>query len=133
LPDVLAGRIIRNIFIPAFKEQRYALGINAGLDAIIQALAGEFQADETTEAGGGWIFLLFLAIMLGLVIFGMRAGGKSARGFSSGGRRNNGSDWWGGGGFGGGGGWGGSGGGGFGGGGSFGGGSFGGGGAGGGW
>jgi uncharacterized protein len=41
LPDVLAGRIIRNVMAPRFRENDYAGGINAAFDAMMQAAAGE--------------------------------------------------------------------------------------------
>lgn len=136
LTDMTAGRIIRNVMAPFFRQEQYYQGINAGLDAIIQALSGEFQAGPGEQAGEApwWVFLiLFLAVMLLFIFIAWRIGRRGGTLISrSGRRRRGGDDWWGGGGFGGGssGGWGG--GGGFGGGG-FGGGSFGGGGAGGDW
>jgi len=144
LPDITAGRIIRNTMAPLFRQEQYYEGINAGLDAIIGALEGEFTRD--TEGAkmntGAKIFLvLFIALMFflvfGTIFYRLSKLGQwvthSGTGTGRPNRRND--DWWGtGGGWssGGGssGGWGG--GGGFG-GGSFGGGSFGGGGAGGGW
>ena len=37
LPDITAGRIIRNTMAPYFKQQQYYEGINAGVDDIIKA------------------------------------------------------------------------------------------------
>ncbi len=146
LPDITAGQIIRNVMAPYFRQQQYGEGINAGVDAIIAALAGEFQAapqqgQEVSDAEAlamvGLMFLIFI-LFIAFVVWRIRKKGtwlthagptsRSARGGGFGG------GWWmGGGGFGGGGGgWSGGGGGGFD-GGSFGGGSFGGGGAGGDW
>ena len=146
LPDITAGRIIRNTMAPFFRQQQYYEGINAGTDDIIRALAGEFKDDAKQEnVHGGWIVLvIFGAFVLAFVVLYIIAKKRgtmythSGRGLS---RRSRGpfdgggGGWWiGGGGFGGGSGgdsgWGG--GGGFG-GGDFGGGSFGGGGAGGDW
>lgn len=140
LPDITCGRIIRNTMAPYFREQRYFEGIDAGVDDIVKALAGEFTADqEAGEDAPGWVVLIVFAFFILLFLFvawKMRnstmytSAGPRTRGPSHGG------GWWaggfggglGGGGFGGGGGgFGGSGGGGFG------GGSFGGGGAGGDW
>jgi uncharacterized protein len=140
LPDITAGRIIRNTMIPYFKQERYAQGIEAGIDDIIKALGGEFKNEgEEIKAVPLWVILLIFLIILGGFFFvaylAKKHGGTwytHSGPMTSRGYRNRGGDWWiGGGGFGGGGGgWGG--GGGFG-GGSFGGGSFGGGGAGGDW
>ncbi len=146
LPDITAGRIIRNTMAPFFRQQQYYEGINAGTDDIIKALAGEFKDDaKSSDDGGGWIVLvIFAAFIVFFILLYRRAKRQgtmythSGRGLS---RRSRGpfdgggGGWWiGGGGFGGGSGGGGWGdGGGMGGGGDFGGGGFGGGGAGGDW
>lgn len=140
LPDITAGQIIRNTMGPYFRQKQYYQGIDAGINDIIRALAGEFKAEQgDREAkGGGWIFLLIFAIVVLLFIFIIAKAAKKGTIYTSAGprHRGGGGDWWiGGGGFGSGGGWGGGGGGGSSGGGfgGFGGGSFGGGGAGGDW
>ncbi|MCC6411472.1 MAG: TPM domain-containing protein [Saprospiraceae bacterium] len=142
LPDITAGRIIRNTMAPYFREQRYFEGIDAGVNDIFKALAGEFTADQ--DAGDddpAWVLLIVFAFFILLFLF-IAYKMRNSTMYTSAGPRTRGSShgggWWGGGfggGFGGGGGGGWSGGGGFGGsgGGGFGGGSFGGGGAGGDW
>lgn len=141
IPDITAGRIIRNTMIPYFQREQYAQGIDAGVDEMIQALAGEYKNEgEEGKPIPWWVPLLIFLFVLGFFFFLAymikKHGGTwytHSGPMPSRRNRNRGGDWWiGGGGFGGGGGWGG-GGGGFGGGGSFGGGSFGGGGAGGDW
>jgi uncharacterized protein len=142
LPDITAGRIIRNTMAPYFREQKYFEGIDAGTNDIFRALAGEFKNDD--QAGGdfpAWAFLVVFAFFILLFLFIAWKMRNSTMYTSAGPRtpRSNRGDWYGGGwggGFGGG--WGGGGGGGssWGGGsgsGGFGGGSFGGGGAGGDW
>lgn len=141
LPDITAGRIIRNTMIPYFQREEYAQGINAGVDDIIRALSGEYKNDEAGMKLPWWVLLLACLFVVALIFFIAFMVKKNGTWYTHSGptmpsRRNRGGDWWmGGGGFGGGGGgWGGGGGGGWGGGGgSFGGGSFGGGGAGGDW
>ena len=151
LPDVLAGRIIRDTITPRFKAGDMAGGINAGVDAIIAQLdrdpaeakavaeaAAAAQASDEGEGGsfGGFIFWIAMIVIF-MTVFG---GGRRGRRYARGGGSNLPIILWGaseiargmsrgGGGFGGGG-FGGGGGGGFGG---FGGGGFGGGGASGGW
>lgn len=49
LPDVLCSRIVREVMIPHFQGDDYAGGISAGVDAVIGATRGEFEA----EAKGG--------------------------------------------------------------------------------
>ncbi|MCS7036156.1 MAG: TPM domain-containing protein [Saprospiraceae bacterium] len=134
LPDITAGQIVRYLMIPRFKEGRYFEGINAGLDGIMAALSGEFQADQLEEAIHIplWVIILFLVLIFLFIRFMIKHGtmytgtGPIHRGPV---RTYRGGRYWGGGWSGGsfgGGGWGGGGGG-------FGGGSFGGGGAGGSW
>ncbi|MFN8301984.1 MAG: TPM domain-containing protein [Saprospiraceae bacterium] len=137
LPDITAGRIIRNVMAPYFRQQEYYQGIDAGTTAIIEALSGEFQPDstDTPEKLPAWVGLLIFLLIFCLIIFIAWKARHSTMYDNKGPRSRRGGDWWGGGGGWGGGGWSGGGGGGWGGGGggSFGGGSFGGGGAGGDW
>jgi uncharacterized protein len=155
LPDVFAGRIIRDTITPRFKAGDFAGGIAAGIDAAIAQLdrdpaqakavaeaaaAAEAQdrADDGDGASFGGIVFWIVIFILFMTMFG---GGRRGRRYGRGGGSNlpiilwgasemaRGMSRGGGGGFGGGG-FGGGGGGGFGG---FGGGGFGGGGASGGW
>ena len=154
LNDARAGRIIRNIMTPAFRQGDYYAGIAGATQAIMDAGRGEYTADEVPEAKSGGIppilvFIFIFIIFMLLSRFGNRHdddddddGGYWRNGRyddkNPSRRRRRGGGWiilpggFGGGGGGGGGfgGFGGGGGGGFGG---FGGGGFGGGGAGGGW
>ncbi|HET6567998.1 MAG TPA: TPM domain-containing protein [Rhodothermales bacterium] len=144
IPDALADRIRRNVMVPLFRQGRFYEGISAGVHALIQAAAGEFEADEQTRRRGGGglnattIFILLIIAFFVISAVSNRGGGGGKGGGGRRYRRGVGFPpviiW--GGGFGGGRG-GGFGGGGFGGGGGgfggFGGGSFGGGGASGGW
>ncbi|CAM4155318.1 TPM domain-containing protein [Zobellia nedashkovskayae] len=144
LTDALSRRIIDQAIVPYFKQNDYYGGLNAGSDAIFQALNGEFKEDRSFDDGGSFPlgkFLPFIIFFVILMILSNR--NKRGGGGKNGGKRGNGLDLWdiiilsnmgrsgGSGSFGGGGFGGGSGGGGFGGG--FGGGGFGGGGASGGW
>lgn len=133
IPDAIAGRIIRNIITPNFRQGRIFQGLSDAVDALMLAAAGEYTADEaesyerSDDDGTGTATLFVIMIIIYFVITSIRKGGGKG-----GGRRYRSRGgppviiWGGGGGFGGGGG---SFGGGFGGGG----GGFGGGGAGGGW
>ncbi|MGP1992394.1 TPM domain-containing protein [Zobellia laminariae] len=143
LTDALSRRIIDQAIVPYFKQNDYYGGLNAGSDAIFQALNGEFKEDRSFNDGGGFPlgkFLPFIIFFVILMILSNR--NKRGGGGKNGGKRGNGLDLWdiiilsnmgrsGGSGSFGGGGFGGGSGGGFGGG--FGGGGFGGGGASGGW
>lgn len=125
LTDAISSNIIHTVITPAFKKGQFERGISGGVDAIIQALGGEYTAKKPADKDSSKKFLL---LILFLIMFWPMAG------LMLGGGRSRGSGYWGGyGGYGGGSG-GGFGGGGFGGGGfGGGGGGFGGGGASGGW
>ncbi len=138
IPDAVAGRIVRNVLVPNFRQGQFYAGLSAAADALIAAARGEFEADEAarprTDDAPFDPGLLFVLILIAyFVISGIRRGGGGGGHGGRRYRRHGGPPViiWGGGGFGGGGG-GGLGGGGFGGFGG-GGGGFGGGGAGGGW
>ncbi len=63
LPDGLAGQIIRRNILPQFKEQDYPTGIKSGVNAVLQAVAGEYKAEPTrttkrpTGADGSFDFI----------------------------------------------------------------------------
>ena len=123
LPDALCKDILQDRLAPEFREGRYAAGIDAAVDAMMQATRGEYKATGRRQAQSkgipqGCVTALVLFLFFGFPIFFRRRGWRTYGG----------GGWWTGGGggfFGGGGGWGGGGGGGF----SGGGGSFGGGGS----
>ena len=137
LPDATAKRIIDEVIVPAFRQGRFAEGIESGADAMMAATRGEYTAPAPgarRRGGSGRTILLVVVVLLLLNMWLGRS--MSRRRYSTYSRRGRRSGWggppiiwgggggWGGGGFGGGGG-----GGGF----SGGGGSFGGGGASGSW
>jgi len=136
LPDATAHRIIDERITPAFRNNDYAGGLEAGIDAMMAATRGEYTASPAPAGGGtsgGFGSSFFLILLVLFIVIAMSRSGRRGRTYGRGGYYGGGPWWWGGGGFGGGGG--GFGGGGFGGGGGFsgGGGSFGGGGASGSW
>lgn len=142
VPDVIAGRIIREIITPSFRQGRYYEGLQRAVDALIEATQGKVPsrlADSPTASPDirRVMFFLFVIAIVMIIILVIRRMGADDDWPDRPHRRRRGSAWpyiiWGGGfSHGGGGGGGFSGGGGFG-GFSGGGGSFGGGGAGGGW
>jgi uncharacterized protein len=79
IPDALASSIIRNVIIPHFRKDDYFRGIEAGVDAIISAAAGEYRQDKKDETkplpgNFSWLFILFLLIMFFLRKRGRRSG-----------------------------------------------------------
>ncbi|MCL6525106.1 MAG: TPM domain-containing protein [Thermoflavifilum sp.] len=136
LPDATCKEIIDQRLVPYFRRGQYFEGIQASIEAIMQAAAGEYHAqprtDQQGQRAGNVIGLILVVLIILFIISRMRGGSRGGGGMIS-----RGGYWMGpiiGGGFGG---WGGGSGGGFGGGGGgfggFGGGSGGGGGAGGSW
>ncbi len=49
LTDGLSGQIIRRQILPAFKEKDYPRGIQSGIQAIEQAIAGEYKLEPATR------------------------------------------------------------------------------------
>ena len=96
LPDVTANRIIREDVAPAFRDGKFAAGINAGVDRIIAVVGGE-KASSVTEVAakarrGGFdieqiLFVLFFVVpVAGGVLRAMfgRVGGSMVGGASVG-------------------------------------------------
>ena len=68
VPDVIAGRVMREHMIPRFKNGDWAGGVEAGLDALMRAAQGE--ALGPAPAGGGglggrerWQPMVFFAVI----------------------------------------------------------------------
>lgn len=129
IPDVMAGRIIREIITPSFRKKDYYSGLDRSTSAMIQLASGEYSGQLTEERSSSpkeddtISFIIFVLFLVFVVYSSSRRGGG---GKGNGKRRRTlgpgGFIWLGGGGFGsgsGGGGFGGGGFGGFGGGGGF--------------
>lgn len=101
LPDILAGRIIRNDILPRFREGDMAGGIMLGSDAVLRqmslppeearATVSEAEASEAArdERGSGLFPLFFWGMIILFVLLGMarRAGGQRYRYSGKGERR----------------------------------------------
>lgn len=111
VPDIIAGRIVRNLMIPAFRQENFYRGFSDAVDAIIAAASGEFEAAavqrNAREDRGVDLTTLFILMIIGyFFVSGMRrrgGGGKGGGGKGGYRRRRGGSPIiiWGGGGFGG--------------------------------
>ena len=72
LTDLMAGRIIRNVIVPRFKEGRFDQGVTDGVAAMIGVVKGEFtpprQIRQPQRGKGGdsprGLFLLFVALVM---------------------------------------------------------------------
>lgn len=69
LTDALCSQIIRKEIIPRFKGGDYERGVQAGVEAILGAIAGSYTADEEDAdefegtAAGFMVFLFFLFVV----------------------------------------------------------------------
>ena len=92
LTDISAGRIVRNIITPAFREGDFAGGISAGVDQIIERLnmdpadaaaidEAEAAAEQTRQREGGFPFggLIWLGFIFFFFILPAMRGGKRRR------------------------------------------------------
>lgn len=76
LTDLVAGRIIRDIITPRFKEGNFDQGVINGISAMMAAVKGEFAAapgavshpDRGVDPGGILIFLLVIFSVLGRML-----------------------------------------------------------------
>jgi uncharacterized protein len=72
--DRTAARVIDRTFLPAFKEDRYNDGIEAGVTDTINTIVTPFLAGEDAPAGSGsnnWVWAMVLAVFggIGALIF----------------------------------------------------------------
>lgn len=90
LPDAICNQIIRNEIAPNFRQSNYEAGIQSAVTAMIQAIGGEYVADETPvanrrERGGSlWGTLIILAIIILISRIGGGGRGNRRGGWSSG-------------------------------------------------
>ncbi|HEX9591853.1 MAG TPA: TPM domain-containing protein [bacterium] len=74
LTDLVAGRIVDQVMIPRFRERDWEGGIAAGVEAVIQAVRGEYQAPPATRKRrvarpiDGLFGLLLLLFIVGRMI-----------------------------------------------------------------
>lgn len=95
LPDITAGKIIRNEMVPEFRTDstsgayggRYYRGFSKAADAIIAATKGEYTAEDRAPAGddGGGIGILPIIVLAVIVIafISRRGGGGGGGGYMS--------------------------------------------------
>jgi uncharacterized protein len=98
LPDALTNQIIRNEIAPYFRQNNYEGGIQAATNAILKAIAGEYQAEQTVTSRkrGRGSMLPFLVVLIVIIIISrLRGGGGGHRG----GGWSSGAGWFGAGGF----------------------------------
>lgn len=111
LPDILTKQIQEEVIKPQFKNGNYGAGLNAGVDAILQSIKGEYKGTGTTvrdrEGRGGGFNGIIILIVFALIMMSMFRSARRGSIYSGRGRHSYGGGFWGGGWGGGGGGWGG--------------------------
>lgn len=69
LPDAIAKSIIENEILPAFRSKDYPRGIAAGVDTIIEAIAGAYDPMERRSQKNELVRYLFLFFVVIFVLF----------------------------------------------------------------
>jgi uncharacterized protein len=77
VPDALAGRIVRNVMIPRFREGQFFDGVVDAISVMIAAASGEFDADsfqreERQQRGIPSGVVLIIIILIVRVVSGIR-------------------------------------------------------------
>jgi len=88
LPDIICGRIIRDVITPAFQRGDFAGGLREGVDALQRAAGGDYAPLPEPRAhrgsgGAGFIPIALVALFVILAIR-RRGGGRGGRGVRSG-------------------------------------------------
>ena len=78
VPDAVAGRIVRNVIVPNFREGRYYEGLSGAVDRLLEATRGEYEADQPSRASGILVAAIFVGLLL-LVIFLIVVAVRNAR------------------------------------------------------
>lgn len=94
LTDALSRRIIDRVIIPQFKSNDYYGGLDKGVDAIFQVLAGEFKEERTFDDTGDNPLSSFLPIIIFFIILIILSTRNRRGGGRNGGRRSSGPDIW---------------------------------------
>jgi uncharacterized protein len=111
LPDQLAARILDQQVRPRFREGDWAGGLEAGIDGIIAATRGEYEAPPRREGAGVPLVAVVILLVFAMLLLWLASQGAqhlpSGRTYTRRGPRRDSSHWGGGGWSGGGGSWGG--------------------------
>ncbi len=78
VPDAVAFGIVDKVIKPAFREEHYYQGLDAAVDKLIQAAAGEYTGVPRSKKGpgGGNILGIIIIIIILLILFGRGGGGR---------------------------------------------------------
>lgn len=89
IPDITANQIITSDIVPTFRSSDYYGGLNAAVNSIIKAAAGEYKAPEgyadRDQSGKGIPWGVIILVIILVIVFSRRGGGgggfMSRRGF----------------------------------------------------
>lgn len=80
ITDIMAGRIIRRIIIPEFKQGDYYAGLDKATTAMISLASGMYEGNltqKTARESGDWAsFIIFMLFIAFVVYSSARRGGK---------------------------------------------------------
>jgi uncharacterized protein len=71
LTDAATSRIIRNEIAPAFRRQDYEAGIQAGIDAVLNTIQGEYTSEEAKGINDFEVMSKGEKLVIGIFIFGL--------------------------------------------------------------
>lgn len=71
LTDAISGSIIRNEITPKFREGDFDGGVKAGIDAILAAISGQYQASQEGERGAADLIGVVLGMMIFTIVVGL--------------------------------------------------------------
>ncbi len=84
LTDAMSRRIIELVIAPHFKLGDYYFGIDEGITAMIEVLAGEYKNNATPSEDSTFSFILFLVIFIIVIIILTKSNNHSSgRGYRS--------------------------------------------------
>lgn len=81
IPDVMAGRIVREILTPNFKQRQFYSGLDNATSAIIQLASGEYTGELTKESASEddiSSFIVFILFIIFVVYTSSRGGGRNS-------------------------------------------------------
>lgn len=85
IPDIMAGRIIREILTPYFRQGDYYQGLDRATSAVIQLASGEYTGQLAQETSNGKkedtaSFIIFLLFIIFVIYSSSRKGGGKGNG-----------------------------------------------------
>lgn len=84
IPDVMAGRIIREIITPSFKKGNYYQGLDRATSAIIQLASGEYTEqlaeDSSSDKNDMASFIIFMLFIIFVIYSSARRDGGKGKG-----------------------------------------------------